>query len=155
LQPHLFSHHRTDHDLHSLLPKSLVIHSQPFVHHTDLSGSHPVHPATVHFPIAFLTLANTLNLIYGSMIYLPISPFFANDKENLATLTILGYGSNVLGILSSIPAIVTGGAELVAMIQGNGLYQTDKSGQKTLIPKVKMTLMHVCCFTRLYFGWWV
>ena len=97
----------------------------------------------MHFPIAFLTLANTLNLIYGSIIYLPLSPFFANDKENLATLTILGYGSNVLGILSSIPAILTGGAELFAMIQSNGLYQTDKAGQKSLAPKVKMTLMHV------------
>jgi len=28
------------------------------------------------------------------------------------------------------------------MIQGNGLYQTDAKGQKTLIPKVKVALMH-------------
>jgi len=106
------------------------------------NNSHPVHPATVHFPLAFLTLANTLNLLYGSTLYLPSNPFFTRDKENLATLTILGYASNVLGMVASIPAIVTGSAELFAMIQSNGLYQTDEAGQKKLVPKVKMTLMH-------------
>jgi len=105
-------------------------------------NSHPVHPATVHFPIAFLTLANALNMVYGSVLYLPSNPFFTRDRQNLSTLSILGYASNLLGILTSIPAVLTGGAELYAMIQGNGLYQTDKDGQKTLIPKVKIALTH-------------
>jgi uncharacterized membrane protein len=105
--------------------------------------SHPVHPATVHFPVAFLALANILNLLYGATLYLPTSLPFTADKENLATLAILAYSSNVLGIVTSIPALVTGFAELYAMVQANGLYQTDEKGVKSLIPKVKTTLTHV------------
>jgi len=106
------------------------------------ANSHPIHPATVHFPLAFLTLANVLNLLYGSVLYLPKNPFFSRDQENLGTLSILGYASNLLGIITSLPAILTGGAELYAMIQGNGLYQTDEKGQKKLVPKVKVALIH-------------
>jgi len=97
----------------------------------------------VHFPLAFLTLANILNLLYGSVIYFPSSPFFSRDQENLGTLSILGYAAQVLGIITSIPAILTGGAELYAMIQSNGLYQEDEKGQRKLVPKVKIALMHV------------
>jgi hypothetical protein len=89
----------------------------------------------VHFPLAFLTLANVLNLLYGIVLYFPSNPF--------STLSILGYASNVLGIITSIPAVLTGGAELYAMIQSNGLYQTSEKGEKVLVPKVKIALMHV------------
>jgi len=106
------------------------------------SNSHPIHPATVHFPIAFLTLANVLNLVYGSVLYLPANPFFYRTSDTLSALSILGYAVNVLGIITSIPAVLTGGAELYAMIQGNGLYQTDEKGQKVLVPKVKIALIH-------------
>ncbi|KAH8758085.1 hypothetical protein BGZ57DRAFT_527717 [Hyaloscypha finlandica] len=106
------------------------------------SNSHPIHPATVHFPLAFLTLANVLNLLYGIVLYFPSNPFFSRDRENLSTLSILGYASNVLGIITSIPAVLTGGAELYAMIQGNGLYQTSEKGEKVLVPKVKIALLH-------------
>ena len=97
----------------------------------------------MHFPLAFLTLANILNLLYGSVLYLPNNPFFSSDRENLSTLYILGYASNVLGIMTSIPALLTGSAELYVMVQGNGLYQKDKNGEKRLVPKVKVALMHV------------
>ncbi|PMD28669.1 hypothetical protein NA56DRAFT_640260 [Hyaloscypha hepaticicola] len=105
-------------------------------------NSHPIHPATVHFPLAFLTLANVLNLIYGSVLYLPSNPFFTRDDHNLSSLSILGYATNLLGIVTSIPAIVTGAAELYAMIQANGLYQTGENGEKKLVPKVKIALNH-------------
>ena len=97
----------------------------------------------MHFPLAFLTLANVLNLLYGIVLYFPSNPFFSRDRENLSTLSILGYASNVLGIITSIPAVLTGGAELYAMIQGNGLYQTSEKGEKVLVPKVKIALLHV------------
>jgi uncharacterized membrane protein len=97
----------------------------------------------VHFPLAFLTLANVLNLLYGIVLYFPNNPFFSHDRENLSTLSILGYASNVLGIITSIPAVLTGGAELYAMIQSNGLYQTSEKGEKILVPKVKIARMNV------------
>jgi hypothetical protein len=82
------------------------------------------------------------------VLYLPSNPFFTRDEQNLGALSILGYAANLLGIVTSIPAILTGAAELYAMIQGNGLYQTDEKGQKKLVPKVKIALMHVriTCF---------
>jgi len=107
------------------------------------SNSHPIHPATVHFPIAFLTLANVLNLLYGTAIYLPFLFPFTVDKENVGSLTIIGYFLNIIGILSSIPAILTGVAELYAMVNARGLFVTDqKTGSKALEPIVKITLMH-------------
>jgi uncharacterized membrane protein len=123
-----------------------------FLHYTEPSYSHPIHPATVHFPLAFLTLANILNLLYGGVLYMPNNPIFSRDRENLGTISILGYASNLLGIIASIPALLTGGAELYAMIQSNGLYQTDDKGNKTLIPKVKAALMHVSILHALLLG---
>ncbi|KAE9374036.1 hypothetical protein N431DRAFT_404522 [Stipitochalara longipes BDJ] len=106
------------------------------------SNSHPIHPATVHFPLAFLTLANVLNLLYGTVLYFPNNPLFSQDQQNLGSLSILGYAANLLGIITSIPAVLTGGAELYAMVQSNGLYQTNEKGEKQLVPKVKITVMH-------------
>jgi hypothetical protein len=98
----------------------------------------------VHFPIAFLGLANALNVLYGVAIYLPFLSPFAVDKQNLGALTVLGYFLNVFGAITSIPALLTGFAELYAMVNARGLYVTDqKTGSKTLEPVVKTTLTHV------------
>ncbi|KAE8441597.1 hypothetical protein EG329_004646 [Mollisiaceae sp. DMI_Dod_QoI] len=106
------------------------------------NNSHPIHPATVHFPLAFLTLANVLSLLYGSVLYLPNNPILTRDQSSPSALSILAYATNLLGIITSVPAILTGGAELYAMIKGNGLYQKDEKGQQKLVPKVKVALMH-------------
>lgn len=82
-------------------------------------------------------------MVYGAVLYGPSNAFLSRDTSTLSTLSILGYAVNLLGIITSIPAVLTGGAELYAMIQGNGLYQTDEKGQKQLVPKVKIALMHV------------
>jgi hypothetical protein len=97
----------------------------------------------VHFPLTLFTLANVLNLVYGMVLYFPDNPFLSHDQQNLCTLSILGYAANVLGIITSIPAVVTGGAEFYAMVQGNGFYETKENGQKQLIPKVKTAFIHV------------
>lgn len=102
-----------------------------------------MHPATVHFPIAFLGASNALKLLYGSTLYFG-NPFFSASKQNLGTLSILAYASNVLGIVTVIPTLLTGSAELYAMVSTPGLYRTDEgSGEKRLIPKVGTTLLHV------------
>jgi hypothetical protein len=80
----------------------------------------------VHFPITFLTLANALNLLYGTAIYLPFLFPFTVDKENTGTITIMGYFLNVIGIICSIPAILTGFAELDAMVNTRGLFVTNQ-----------------------------
>lgn len=107
------------------------------------SNSHPIHPATVHIPIAFLTVANILNLLYGITLFLPSLSPFRNDKHNIGTLTILGYFTNVVGIIGSFPAITTGFAELYAIVSTRGLYiQDEATGKKTLDPIVKAALTH-------------
>jgi uncharacterized membrane protein len=115
-----------------------LLHRQLIFYH-----SHPIHPVTVHFPLTLFTLANVLNLVYGMVLYFPDNPFLSHDQQNLGTLSILGYAANVLGIITSIPAVVTGGAEFYAMVQGNGFYETKENGQKQLIPKVKTAFIHV------------
>jgi uncharacterized membrane protein len=115
--------------------------------------SHPIHPATVHFPIAFFTLANVLNLIYGVSLFAPALLPFSNDKANTGAITILGYFLNVAGILSSVPAVLTGFAELYTLYSTRGLYIQDApKGKKTLDPIVRITLMHVGSskYTSLY-----
>lgn len=108
-------------------------------------SSHPIHPSTVHFPIAFLTGSNILNLLYGACLYTPALVPFAVDKENTGTIAILGYFLNLTGIVTSIPAVLTGFAELYAMIQGRGLMVYDKKLDcKVIEPVVKTTLTHVC-----------
>jgi len=107
------------------------------------SNSHPIHPSTVHFPIAFLTGSNILNLLYGACLYTPALVPFAVDKENTGTIAILGYFLNLTGIVTSIPAVLTGFAELYAMIQGRGLMVYDKKLDcKVIEPVVKTTLTH-------------
>jgi len=107
------------------------------------SNSHPVHPATVHFPLAFFTAANFLNIVYAATLYVPALVPFNNDQANIGAITILGYFINVAGIITSIPSLLTGFAELYAMIKKRGLYTTDKqSGRKTIEPVVKTALTH-------------
>jgi len=77
------------------------------------------------------------------VLYFPANSFLSHDQHNLASLSLLGYASNLLGIITSIPAVVTGGAEFYAMAQSNGFYENSEKGEKQLIPKVKIALMHV------------
>lgn len=116
-------------------------------------NSHPIHPSTVHFPIAFLTGANVVNLIYGVAIYVPaLVPFEANTS-NTGMLAIFGYFLNIIGLVTSVPALFTGLAELYAMIQGRGLYVKDETtGEQRLEPVVKSTLTHAAINDAALFG---
>lgn len=111
---------------------------------TNVSISHPVHPSTVHFPIAFLTGANVMNLVYGVATYFPALSPFEVDTPNTGMLSIAGYFLNVIGLITAVPALLTGFAELYAMVQSRGLFVTDQNtGEQRLEPVVKRTLIHV------------
>lgn len=51
----------------------------------------------------------------------------------------MSYYALCAGLLTSIPAVMSGGAQAFKMIQSQGLYEQDK---KTIKPKVKITLAH-------------
>jgi len=114
------------------------------------SNSHPVHPATIHIPIAFLLTASILDilafigqtspgLLYPLMYCTTHTSTFPNKLDTIALLNYLSlfsYASTIAALFTSLPALTTGIAELYAMIQARGL---DFSN---LDPVVKTTLIH-------------
>ncbi|KAF7503739.1 hypothetical protein GJ744_003322 [Endocarpon pusillum] len=121
-------------------------------------GSKPLHPATVHFPIAFLTTSWALDLLYSAVTnVLPKSNFLAKSlSPHLPTLTVISHYSLALGILSGVVSIVTGGAQLSKMISNGGIYEADG---KTMRPKVKTAFVHAgmndVAILTAAFSWWV
>ncbi|KAL9082536.1 MAG: hypothetical protein Q9159_006337 [Coniocarpon cinnabarinum] len=121
----------------------------------DVTGS-PLHPATVHFPIAFLTASTVLDFFVHfraappSPLSLPLPNFLSQIlSDNAITssssvgLTQASYTLLSLGLLTALPAIVSGGQQAILMIQKGGLYTTDPdTKQKKLREKVKTTFLH-------------
>lgn len=109
--------------------------------------SHPVHPALVHFPIAFLSLTYGLDTLHG--LATPLSmPIFRDLKPYLVDISRASHYANILGILTTLPAIVTGSAELIGMYRSNGLYEKVKREsdgqvvQSQINPKVALAVSH-------------
>ena len=71
-----------------------------------------------------------------------------SSRRTLAELARVSYISNALGLLTSVPAVLSGAAELYAMIKGQGLREEirrESDGQvvyKGLNPKVRVGLLH-------------
>lgn len=97
----------------------------------------PIHPATVHFPISFLFLSYTLDILHSTRLSLPVS--LQNSLLGPHDLTSAAHSLLSLGLLTAIPAVLTGGRELITMIQKQGMYESDGVTVKT---KVKATLAH-------------
>ncbi|KAH7309317.1 hypothetical protein BKA65DRAFT_171298 [Rhexocercosporidium sp. MPI-PUGE-AT-0058] len=108
-------------------------------------NSHPIHPATVHLPIAFLLAASILDILtflgVSSSSFLNIlvniSSIFSKTTSPVAVvyhLCLFSYVSTVAGVLTSFPAITSGLFEAFAMIKAKGL---DLSN-----PIIKTTLIH-------------
>ncbi|EON67570.1 hypothetical protein W97_06938 [Coniosporium apollinis CBS 100218] len=132
-------------------------------------NSHPIHPATVHYPIAFLSLHYALDVLYGSLTHPSIASYIpssiaAQFTPYIADIAKASHFSNALGILSALPSAATGGAELYAMIQSNGLWEVIKreSDGKVVYggmnPKVRHGIFHalmndVVLVASLY-DWW-
>jgi len=112
----------------------------------DVAIGHPIHPGTVHWPIAFLSASfgiTTLQL-------LPLSLYPASLLPPVATLTALAHYSAGAGALTAIPAIVTGFGEAYELIRvqvrqkgslskvlEDAWYLKDEGGKK-----VKTTITH-------------
>lgn len=100
-------------------------------------SSRPIHPATVHFPIAFLFAAYALDILHTYRHSLPASAQNALLGPN--DITRSSYYLLSLGLVTAIPAVVTGGRELITMIQKQGMYEADGATVKL---KVKATIAH-------------
>jgi len=96
----------------------------------------PIHPATVHFPIAFLALSWGIDILNHFSPNLPRS-----ITSNLAVSTDLSRASYYLlsiGLISAIPSLVTGGREAIMQIQKQGI----KDAQGNVRTKSKIMIAH-------------
>jgi len=122
------------------------------------TNSHPIHPATVHLPIAFILTSSLFDItslvglhyptaLYPLMKFTTYSSAYSNSLDTIALLNYLSlfsYASTVAAIITAIPAVLTGGAELYAMVQAKGLDFKN--------PVVKTTFIHAGLNDLVVFG---
>ncbi|KAK0258088.1 hypothetical protein LTS09_007281 [Friedmanniomyces endolithicus] len=97
----------------------------------------PIHPAVVHMPIAFISLAVGLDLANFFSASLPNA---ISASLPIATdATRASYFLLSLGLLFSIPAVTTGIGEAKKAIDKQGLYEKDG---KTIKQKFKGVIAH-------------
>ncbi|KAK5165927.1 uncharacterized protein LTR77_008851 [Saxophila tyrrhenica] len=101
----------------------------------------PIHPAAVHFPIAFLALAFGLDILHTLSGSLPST--ITKSLPPPTDLTRASYHLLSLGLITAVPALVTGVREAVVLIAKQGMYETDASGYGvTMRTKVKALIAH-------------
>lgn len=111
------------------------------------SARHP-HPASVHFPIAFLALTCGLDIYLAVIQYQPHLAYaqFASNAE-IAKAAIF---VQTLGLLTAMPALVTGFASGIKSFSA-GIYE-GKDQNKRMRPKVKLTGLHALITTTAMLG---
>lgn len=115
--------------------------------------SHPIHPATVHFPIAFLSVSYGLDALYP--IYSSLPSAITDYLPSAVECGRISYYSLALGLLTSLPAVSSGVAQALKMVKAQGIYEQDK---KTIKTKVKVTLAHAVVndivIAASAYSWW-
>jgi uncharacterized membrane protein len=116
-----------------------------------MSYSKSFHPALVHFPVAFITTAQILDIVYGLTTNPRTSAFMKTRFDATAYTTDivrLSYLINMLGVLSAIPAIISGGLELAKLLNARSVPSKLKKADdkaavaKKVHPKVKFAFTH-------------
>ncbi|WWC58884.1 uncharacterized protein I303_101429 [Kwoniella dejecticola CBS 10117] len=119
----------------------------PISGYEDYSAGHPIHPATVHWPIAFLTLSFGIT----SLDLLPLSLYPTSVLPPRATLGTLALYSAGAGVVSALPAIITGAGEAYELVRKEYKEKGENWGKvidsafnmkDTGGRKVKMTVKH-------------
>ena len=95
----------------------------------------PIHPATVHFPIAFLTLAWGIDILYAATTKLSIASLVQTIGTSLPDLARASHYLQVAGLVSAIPAVASGVQQMLQL-------QKFEADGKTMKPKFKLALTH-------------
>jgi uncharacterized membrane protein len=124
----------------------------------------------VHFPIAFLSSSQILDTTYFLTTHARTAPLVAsiyNIKPYLSDITRTSHLFLALGLLTAVPAIITGGYEITQLLSRQAV--ADKiaaadgaQGKKKVIqqthPKVKMAFLHAIVMDIVVagaaFNWW-
>ncbi|KAK6334372.1 hypothetical protein TWF730_003587 [Orbilia blumenaviensis] len=117
--------------------------------------SHPVHPALVHFPIAFLTFCHSIDILHYLATNFSI-PFLSDLSPLFPQLLSTSRLLHTLGIFTAIPAIITGIAQAAAQAAKPGnLYEADG---KTIKKKFYVMATHAAlndfCIIVSGISWW-
>jgi len=117
-------------------------------------ANHPLHPATVHFPITFITLTGLLDMFYAVASSPATAPFIQSALKSfdihiyLSSIPLFSYYTTVLALITAIPAVVTGGIELMPLIQRDGL---NSSKARTAVTHAMLNDLAVFA---LAYNWW-
>jgi len=114
----------------------------------EFHSDSPLHPAIVHFPIAFNILAWGLDILYA-LTTTWVKPAFLTSRfsepNTLIDITRLGYFMLCAGLIATVPAIMSGNKQLVGMISKNGgPWEKDTKGvqKSTMVPRIKVAITH-------------
>ncbi|KAK5093845.1 hypothetical protein LTR70_006096 [Exophiala xenobiotica] len=114
----------------------------------EFNSDSPLHPAIVHFPIAFNILAWGLDILYA-LTTTYVKPGFLtsrfSDPNTLIDITRLGYFMLCAGLIATVPAIMSGNKQLVGLISKNGgPWEKDAQGNQksTMVPRIKVAITH-------------
>ncbi|KAK7987000.1 hypothetical protein PG988_001988 [Apiospora saccharicola] len=84
-------------------------------------NSHPTHPTLVHFPVAFLTTTYSSDVLHGAALR-----YGWLGASTLTDVARFGYASHAIGVLTALPAMTSGLAELWELYKAGGLNRRDK-----------------------------
>ncbi|KAF2659895.1 hypothetical protein K491DRAFT_621988 [Lophiostoma macrostomum CBS 122681] len=115
---------------------------------------HPTHPATVHFPIAFMFLTGGLDAAYFAAVHPSTANLVGSALKTLdvqippSMFPILSYYTTLLTLLFSVPAVISGAAQLMPVIKRDGL-----SSKKAQTGVLHALVNDVTVFATAY-NWW-
>ena len=117
--------------------------------------SHPKHPATVHFPIAFTFLTGVLDALYLASVTPATAGAVATAFKTLdiaiptSFFPTLSYYSTILTLLTAIPAVLTGALELQPVLKRDSL------GSKKAQTGILHALINDITVFGAAYNWWV
>lgn len=102
----------------------------------------------MHFPIAFNILSWGLDILYA-LTSIWVRPAFLTSRfgspSTLLDISRLSYFLLCAGLITTVPAIMSGNIQLVGMIKKNGgPWEKDATGKQknTMVPRIKATITH-------------
>jgi uncharacterized membrane protein len=101
--------------------------------------SKPIHPAFVHFPIAFLSLAFGLDILHSLSGKLP--NVIASNLPATADVSRFSYFLLSFGLITAVPTIMSGVREAVVQVSRSGLFET-KEYSTVMREKFKPMIAH-------------
>lgn len=96
----------------------------------------------MHFPVAFLTSAYTCEAVYG------LAAHYGYLSKYLTDVSRFGYFSHILGVITALPSMTSGAAELWELYKTGGINRKDKeqtnpkSHSKAVCSSVKIGVAH-------------